>query len=467
VALAFQPDGKVLASGDYSGLVRLWDTSTGKEIGRPLPQREIVLSLAYSPDGKMLAVGLSNDHTGQAGIRLWDTETREIIGEFLPSTEPVKRIEFRSDGRGLLAVHDHDTQFWDASRGRAIGGPMVDEMSGGFRTDGRAFLTLGRDGAVKLRDAMTGAVLARLLTTHSPAVCAAFRGDGCLVAAGFQDGSIRLCDPATSQSIGPPRFMEHAINKVTFTPDGNSVAGIDIAGNTRTWPVPRPLSGASLDDLKLRIEARTVLQMEAGRTIARLDIASWRERLQQLGRLDPAAVQPDDDPAWHEPMVSEAEQDGHSFAALWHLDRLIAARPDDWSLRARRAHAWSLSDRSDRFDKAVPAPPPLYRHIFSNALGGLLLRAGRVDEAIVRLNEGITAAAVEIPTDWAYLALAHARKGNLAEARRSLKRLRASRPDPSTSFWELQELELLQGEAEFLLVDAEFPSDPFQSRSPR
>ena len=102
-ALAFRPDGKVLAAGDFNGLVRLWDTSTGKEIGRPLPQGEIVLSLAYSPDGKMLAVGLADDHTGKPGVRLWDTETREPIGELLPSTVPVTRIEFRPDGRALLA----------------------------------------------------------------------------------------------------------------------------------------------------------------------------------------------------------------------------------------------------------------------------------------------------------------------------------------------------------------------------
>ena len=103
-ALAFQPDGKVLAAGDYNGLVRLWDSFTGKEIGRPLPQGEIVLSLAYSPDGKMLAVGLADDHTGKPGVRLWDTETRKRIGELLPSTQPIMRIEFRPDGRALLAV---------------------------------------------------------------------------------------------------------------------------------------------------------------------------------------------------------------------------------------------------------------------------------------------------------------------------------------------------------------------------
>ena len=101
-ALAFQPDGKVLAAGDYDGLVRFWDTSTGREIGRPLPQGEMVLTLAYSPDGTMIAVGLASEK-GKSGTRLWDTRTRQPLGELLPSTVQVTRIEFRPDGRALLA----------------------------------------------------------------------------------------------------------------------------------------------------------------------------------------------------------------------------------------------------------------------------------------------------------------------------------------------------------------------------
>jgi hypothetical protein len=101
---------------------------------------------------------------------------------------------------------------------------------------------------------------------------------------------------------------------------------------------------------------------------------------------------------------------------------------------------------------AVPAPSPLGRHLCSNALGGLLLRAGRLDEAIIRINEGIAAAKdVELPTDWTYLALAHARKGKLAEARQMLERFRNLRSDSSSTFWDLQELALLRGEAEALV----------------
>jgi hypothetical protein len=90
---------------------------------------------------------------------------------------------------------------------------------------------------------------------------------------------------------------------------------------------------------------------------------------------------------------------------------------------------------------------------------------------IDRLNEGMAAAKEaklqDYPTDWSYLALAHARKGNLAEARRWLDRLRTFRPVPSFTFWDLQELALLRSEAESLLFDAEFPGDPFQHRTPR
>ena len=229
--------------------------------------------------------------------------------------------------------------------GQAIGEPIVEEAAGGFRPDGRAFLTVGKDGTVKLRDATTGEVLGKLLTSLSPAACAVFRGDGGLVAAGFVDGAVRLCDPVTAQPVGPPRYMRHAVHQVEFTSDGRAVAAIDDVGESRTWPVPGPLEDSSLDDLTVRIEARTGLRMDTALTISALNGPAMRDRLEQLGRLDPAALQLDDGPAWHEPMIDEAEQNGNAFAAIWHLDRLIAARPDDWLLYARRARAWSLSDK--------------------------------------------------------------------------------------------------------------------------
>src|SRR5262249_15177433 len=106
--------------------------------------------------------------------------------------------------------------------------------------------------------------------------------------------------------------------------------------------------------------------------------------------------------------------------------------------------AWFERHLSD-----VPDLRDIWKHAFFNAFGGLLLRAVRPDEAIVRINEGIAAAKdVQVPTDWAYLALAYARKGKVAEARQMLGRLP---PDSSLPFWNLQEIALLRSEVEALL----------------
>jgi hypothetical protein len=74
---------------------------------------------------------------------------------------------------------------------------------------------------------------------------------------------------------------------------------------------------------------------------------------------------------------------------------------------------------------------------------------------------------VELPTDWTYLALAQARSGRFDDVRHWLERLRTWQADAPASFWDLRELDLHRSEAESTLFDAEFPSDPFQSRRPK
>jgi tetratricopeptide (TPR) repeat protein len=103
------------------------------------------------------------------------------------------------------------------------------------------------------------------------------------------------------------------------------------------------------------------------------------------------------------------------------------------------------------------------RHGFLNTLGKALYRAGRYDEAIHWLEEGIQAAGRERSADWAFLAMAHHRLGHRREARHWLDRLRENQPGTELlgSWYEL-EVRLLRSEAEaVILYDPVFPDDPF------
>jgi WD40 repeat protein len=117
-ALAFSPDGKVLAGagsekqGDHeSGLVRLWDPATGRDFRNFKGHAGRVESVAFAPDGRTVAAG---DRDGQ--VKLWDPATGQEKTAFFPAAGPVLRLAFAGDRSALASVGERgEVQRWQAA----------------------------------------------------------------------------------------------------------------------------------------------------------------------------------------------------------------------------------------------------------------------------------------------------------------------------------------------------------------
>ncbi len=94
-AVAFSPDGKILAMG-LGDLIKLIDVSTGQELDTPLKNKTPASALAFSPDGKILASGWGKE------IALWDFVTRKEIGTLKGHSDWISSVTFSSDGRRLV-----------------------------------------------------------------------------------------------------------------------------------------------------------------------------------------------------------------------------------------------------------------------------------------------------------------------------------------------------------------------------
>ena len=217
-ALAFSPDGKLLAAGTGINLsspdqkVRIWNVDTGELIAKSEKLHTIIWDIAFTPDGDWIAIALDN-----ASIQLRSAEDLSIVDRF-EQPGAVNSVSISPDGKRLAAgVADADgdggvVYIWDIESHELLlefwahpySVPSMD-----FSPDGSLLATGAVDRSVKVWNSQTGNLI-QTLPQDGQGNTVKFSPDGSFLASGLcsksinldcQKGSVMLWDLASWQTI--------------------------------------------------------------------------------------------------------------------------------------------------------------------------------------------------------------------------------------------------------------------------
>jgi WD40 repeat protein len=233
---AMSPDGKLLATSDPRGVVRIWETGTEHRVTalRLHPEASSPPVMAFSPDGRTIATGaFENDRS----VRIWDVATGFKAVRAISSVGAgVSAVAFSPDGKRLAAAIRHQMLLViDASSGRvertiSLGSGAVETHATVFSPDGKLLATAGESGTVKLWDPESGDLRAALKGHTTSVFAIAFSPDGGTIASGGADQTVKLWDVATGQERVTLRRHRDRVSAVAFSPDGNSLLTLDRSG---------------------------------------------------------------------------------------------------------------------------------------------------------------------------------------------------------------------------------------------
>ncbi|MEZ5306150.1 MAG: WD40 repeat domain-containing protein [Pyrinomonadaceae bacterium] len=230
-AVAFSPDGKLLASVGNDRAINLFEASSGKLV-REFAKGEgpQLVSVAFSTDGKHLISAVAKD----VAI-VWETATGKEVFR-LPHPEGVNFVAASPDGKWFATgAGDGSVKLWNAKSGKetkTLNPHSVRVMFIDFSRDGRYMATASGDRLIKIFDLKSFKQTA-VLKGHDELIYGIdFNSDGSRLASASSDQTMKLWDTKTGENVLSVPY-EQQLYGVKFSPDGRKLAVLPMDGTIR------------------------------------------------------------------------------------------------------------------------------------------------------------------------------------------------------------------------------------------
>lgn len=269
-ALAYRPDGKVLASGCAAGRVVVYDAQNGTVQKKIETGTHEVTHLFFSATGNRMVVLLSSGHAS-----VFDATTFELQRTMPVFPNKCTAGALSSDGQRLVAARLTTLKVVDLTTGQDALTLEHSEQFGhnGVRSAAIApngkYIAAGSDEGIRMWDFTTGKTIRNVARGDSSPQALQFSPDGRYLAGGSDDTSVRVWSLATWNEVRTYRGHTNKIHALAFTPDGAQLVSGGTDSLVKVW------------DMTTHAEYRTLDAPHEYRTVE-LDVFGFSNSDQQL-----------------------------------------------------------------------------------------------------------------------------------------------------------------------------------------
>ncbi|MGX7672572.1 nSTAND1 domain-containing NTPase [Plantactinospora sp. DSM 117369] len=235
-AIAWAPDSRRVASGARDRTVKLWRVGADESPPTLYGAGDMVRGVAWSPDGEYVAAGAQDHH-----IHVWRTDTGEQTATLRGHTGDVYGLSWSPKGTLLAsASHDRTAIVWDLTAGQqqTVLRGHTDFIEGlAWCPEGRRLATASGDQTIRIWDVADGRQLL-LIRGHTDFVWdVSWSPDGRSLASASSDRTVRIWDVSDAREIATLRGHEDAVWGVAWSPDGTALASASSDRTARVWSV--------------------------------------------------------------------------------------------------------------------------------------------------------------------------------------------------------------------------------------